>query len=391
MLGADPLLIEFVLVMLSALVVLFVFYWLKQPSVVAYIAAGVMVGPFGLSLISDAHFIEILGEFGVVLLLFFIGMEVSIDSLIKNWRVVILGTLMQIAGSVFFIGTLGFLFDWGLERSILLGFVISLSSTAVILRFLESRGMIQTQIGKDVIGVLVAQDLLIIPMLITITAISGEFSLSNMLLQVAGMVVLLGLFVFSRIKKIKIPTFDTLASDSDYKLFLSFVLCFGVALLSALFHLSVGMGAFIGGMIAANIENIHWIRDQLHSFKTLFIALFFMSVGLLINIPFVWENIIPISIMVAVVFLVNTFINALIFRWLRLSWKYSLYAGAILAQIGEFSFFLASVGFQLGTISTTGYQIAIAVIALSLLFSPLWIKLFERFEGRALLVGGSMT
>ena len=147
-----------------------------------------------------------------------------------------------------------------------------------------------------------------------------------------------------------------------------------------MFHLSLGMGAFIGGMMAAQIRNLDWLHDQLHGFKTLLIAVFFMSVGLLINVPFVWQNLLPILMIVALIFLANTFINALIFRLLRQSWRYSLYAGAILAQIGEFSFVLASVGLQIGAITTVGYQLAVAIIALSLVISPFWIRLFRRFE-----------
>ena len=381
MMETDPFLLQFVLVMFAALSVLVVFYWFKQPSVVAYIAAGVLVGPHVFGFIEESAMIETLGHFGIVLLLFFIGTQVSLKTLVKNWRIVVVGTLMQILFSVALMGILGYFLNWEPARIILFGFVISLSSTAVILRFLESRGLLEKRIGKDVVGVLLAQDLFVIPMLITLSAMDGSFSPISLVIQLMGMVAI-GIILFMVLsKRVHMPQlFERLATDNDYKLFLALLFCFGMALFTGFFQLSLAMGAFIGGIIAAELDTKHWMREQLHGFKTLFIALFFISIGLLIDLPFLWENLLPISIMVGLVFCANTFINALIFRWLRLSWRYSLYAGAILAQIGEFSFFLASVGLQIGAISTFGYQTSIAVIALSLLVSPLWIQLFGRFE-----------
>ena len=204
MLGTETFLFDFVLIMFVALLVLLVFYWFRQPSVVAYIAAGVVIGPHALGLIHESSLIETLGEFGVVLLLFFIGMEVSIESLIKNWRVVVLGTLAQITASVCLTGVLGLFLDWPFAQILLLGFVISLSSTAVILQFLETKNLIPTRLGKDVIGVLVAQDLLIIPMLIALSAMGGSFSVSTMLLQIVGAVVLIGLFMFLWVKQFRL-------------------------------------------------------------------------------------------------------------------------------------------------------------------------------------------
>jgi monovalent cation:H+ antiporter-2, CPA2 family len=376
----EPVLNEFFFIMLVALAGLLVFYWFKQPSAVAYIIAGIAIGPFGLHLISNTDLISVLGELGVILLLFFIGMQVPLKSLVENWRVVILGTILQIAASVGFMTLLGLFFDWPIARIVLLGFVISLSSTAVILKFLESRNLIHTKIGKDVIGILLAQDLLVIPMLITLSTLGGTFEISTLILQIAGMVLLGALLLIVVKRHFSLPKmFHTLASDDDYKLLFALVFCFGVGLVAGMFHLSIGMGAFIGGMLASNIKDLDWMRDELRGFKTLFLALFFISIGLLIDISFLIENYLLIFAMLGFVFLTNTFINAGVFIWLKCPWQYSIYIGAILAQLGEFSFVLASAGFQIGAISNFGYQATISIIALSLLVSPLWIGIFHKF------------
>lgn len=379
--GTEHLLTEFVLIMLVALFVLFIFYWIKQPSVVAYIVAGVVAGPFGFGIITDSNLIHTLGEFGVLMLLFFIGMEVSITSLLKNWKVVIFGTLFQIAGSVGAITLLGHFFGWEWERVVLLGFVTSLSSTAVILSYLQSKGMLETGVGNDVVGVLLAQDVMIIPMLITISAIGGSFDTKTLLWQTMGAILIgVSLFILLR-EKIKLPKliFGTPTSN-DHKLFIALVLCFGAALITSVFHLSLGLGAFVGGVIASNVINFGWVKDELGSFKTLFLALFFVSIGLLINIEFFTENWFFIVAILFSTLLINTFIDTLVFLWLRRPLRYALYAGALLAPLGEFSFFLASAGLQVGAIGEYAYQMAIMVIALSLILTPFWIRLFRNLS-----------
>lgn len=379
---ATNLLLEYVLIMFVALSVLFVFNWLRQPSVVAYIVAGMIVGPFGLHLISDAHMVELLGEFGVLMLLFFIGMEVSFVSLVKNWKVVIGGTILQIAGAILVMAALGHFLDWELSRIVLLGFVTSLGSTAVVLSYLEANNMLESKVGKDVVGVLLAQDILIAPMLIAISAFGGSFTLNSLVIQLVGAAVIgVGLYFFLRKEQIVLPRkiIKGQMRGNDHKLFIALIVCFGAALVTSIFSLPLGLGAFIGGVVVSNIKNLEWVRNELGSFKTLFIALFFVSIGMLIDITFFFQNTLLVLTVLVSVFTVNTFVNTSIFLSLGRSLKNSLYASTLLAPIGEFSFLLAAVGLQLGAIQFFTYQVVVIVIALSLIIGPLWHKLFTKF------------
>lgn len=144
--------------------------------------------------------------------------------------------------------------------------------------------------------------------------------------------------------------------------------------------MSLGLGAFVGGVIAANIHNLGWVKKDLQSFKTLFLALFFVSIGLLIDMNFLLENFMLVAFILLTVFTINTFVNTLIFIWLRRPWRYSLYVGALLAPLGEFSFLVAMAGLQVGAINHFGYQMSVIVIALSLILSPLWTWLFRNYE-----------
>lgn len=152
-------------------------------------------------------------------------------------------------------------------------------------------------------------------------------------------------------------------------------------MISGTFHLSTALGAFVGGILIGSTRDTSWFRDNLEPFRVLFLALFFVSVGLLIDLGFLADYWWQIGLLVLIVLVANTLVNAGILRMLGESVPDSLYAGAMLAQVGEFSFLLAAVGLKSNIISDFGYQLAVVVIAISLLLSPAWISLFHRLTG----------
>ncbi len=159
----------------------------KQPHVIAYLLVGVILGPSGLAVIADKDWVGQLGSIGVVLLLFFVGMEVSPKRLAANWKLPVIGTLLQIMVSVLFVAIMGYFLDWPFPRIVLLGFVISLSSTAVVIKLLQDWKELDTRIGQDVLGILLIQDLAIVPMMISIGLLGGaEFSPTVLILQLVG-------------------------------------------------------------------------------------------------------------------------------------------------------------------------------------------------------------
>lgn len=162
----DPILSVLVVLAIGIILFSFVFKLLKQPAVIAYILAGVFMGPFGLRIITDESLISDLGSFGLVLLLFFIGMEISLPKLIANWRVPVLGTLIQIVFGLGFVWIVGLFLNWPINHVIVFGFVISLSSSAIVINFLQDKAIINTHFGQNIIGILLVQDILVVPMLI---------------------------------------------------------------------------------------------------------------------------------------------------------------------------------------------------------------------------------
>jgi CPA2 family monovalent cation:H+ antiporter-2 len=182
------------------------------------------------------------------------------------------------------------------------------------------------------------------------------------------------LFVAKR-KNLHLPIGRWLKGDAELQVFAGGFVCFGLALATGLAGLSAALGAFVGGIVVGAAQEDEWIHDSLFPFHVFLLALFFVSVGMLIRLDFILEHAGIIGILLAAAVLTNTLVNMLIFRFLGRSWSNSLYGGATLSQIGEFSFVLAAVGLQSGLIENFGYQVTIAVIALSMLVSPAWIAL----------------
>jgi monovalent cation:H+ antiporter-2, CPA2 family len=378
-LAIDPLLPSVVGLVLIVLLISIVLRIFKQPHIVAYIIAGILIGPYGLGIISDEVTISRLGAIGVMLLLFFIGMEISLKKLVSKWRIATIGTLFQILISLAAVFLISLLTDWPFERIILLGFVISLSSTAVVLKILQDRKELNTKVGQNILSILLMQDIAIIPMLIIIGILGGKIiSKVELGLQIIGGIAIIILFAWLLIKgSIKLPFGKILKKDHEIQVFSALTLCFGFAVITALIGLSAALGAFIAGIIVSAAKETKWIHDSLHSFYIIFVALFFISIGMLIDVNFLIEHIKVILLLVIAVFLTNTFINALILKFFRNTWKESLYSGALLSQIGEFSFILAAVGFQSEIINQFAFQTTVIIIALTLLFSPFWIYLVK--------------
>lgn len=351
----------------------------RQPHVIAYVIAGVLLGHSGLGLIENGEPVERLGALGVTLLLFFVGMETQPTRLIRGWRVSVAGTLIQIVMCLVMSFAVGQVFGWPPERSLLLGFVISLSSTAVVLKLMESRAETGTQFGQDTIGVLIIQDIAAIGMIIALGFfIGGADALSPEALaaQITGAVLLIALILWvASGRAVKLPFASKIADAPELQVFGALTLCFGLGWLSGMLGLSTAIGAFAGGLIVGAAKATQWVSVSLAPFRTVFLGLFFVSIGLLLDLSFIADRALPIAVLVAIVLLSSMIFNTLIYRFAGYNWRQSAYAGALLAQPGEFSFVLTAIGATAGIITGSGYQMSLSVIAISLAISPLQVQL----------------
>ena len=227
----DPLIPLFAGVGLVVLMVGLTLKRFHQPYVIAYVLAGIMLGEYGLGVIADASVAARAGALGVLLLMFFVGMELPIKSLLANWRVPILGTVLQIGISVLCVWAIGIAFDWPLRRVVFLGFVISMSSTAVLLNVMRETGELDKPLGRDVAGITIAQDLAVIPMFIILGLLDGSKPvISELMMQIiGGGIVVFALIWVVRKEKINLPGARFIADDQEMQVFTALTICFGLA------------------------------------------------------------------------------------------------------------------------------------------------------------------
>ena len=377
----DPFMPTILAVLLVVFCLSFVLKRLGQSGPIASTIAGIVIGASGFGFLTNVELVSRIGSFGVILLLFYIGLEVKLKDLIDNWRLAVIGTFIQIFVSVLVVTGLGFFLDWSLSRSLLLGFVISLSSTALCLDYLQARNLLQSSVGRDVVTVLLSQDVAVVPMMIILGFLGAsqeKFGFGSVILQMSGGLILAVIcyLIFRHqdwlSQRLRIDLWDR-------ELQLYFALLFGLSLsvLTAFFGISSALGAFAAGLLIAIIGHEHAIREAIEPFKLVFVSLFFISVGLMVDLSFFWHNYMIILSLSILALLTNTLINALILRMLQRPWLEAWQAGAILAQIGEFSFVLAALGLSSGIIKVEAYYYAIATIACTMLLTPFWITMIR--------------
>lgn len=376
----DPVLLVLVSISVAIVLTALLCKVLRQPYVVAYIIVGIILGPQVLAIITDEDLITNLGSFGLVLLMFFIGMDVSLPKLIANWKIPIIGTFIQVIVSIGAIAAVGFLVAWEINQIIVLGFVISLSSSAIIINYMQTNGELESLVGKNLIGILLVQDVLVVPMLIIINYLSGSapsfFDLAKQIL--GGLLMVLLIFWVLRRKEIELPFGYIIRKDREIQVFIAFAFCFGFSIGTSYMGLSSALGAFVAGMLVASARETAWVSTNLIAFRTIFVALFFVSVGMLMDFGFILEHWGLVVLLVSLVFLTNNLINALIIRFLGEKWSDSFYIGAVLAQIGEFSFVLGATAYLGGLIDERMYKLVITTISISLILSPFWMALIKK-------------
>ncbi|CAM2010315.1 cation:proton antiporter [Acanthopleuribacter pedis] len=381
----DAAVIPFVTICFIVFTLGFLAKKMRAPIMVGYMIAGFVVGPSGLGIITDQVVPNQLGSFGVLLLLFFVGMELSIADFKSNLVKATVGTLLQIGLSIAFTFLIGFAFDWPWQRALVMGFVISLSSTAVVFRFLQNENMLQSKIGGAVGNILISQDFAVIAMLLCVQYLGPKQAGadSHAVLQLIGCILFCGvLFLILKKQHINLGIWRWVEQDKELQVFLALLLCFGIALIAGLFHLSAALGAFVGGIIVSAARETEWVSHRLETFQILLMAVFFAAVGMMLDVSVLREYWLTIGLLLLAVFLTNTFINTGILMVSGFNFRDSLFGGSLLSQIGEFSFVLAAISVQIGIISQITYQITLSVIAMSLFFSPIWVfvvtKLFPR-------------
>lgn len=359
---------------------------LNQPYFVAYIVAGLLLGPYGLQVFESADTVSVIGELGLLIQMFFIGMKMEIQTLVRNIRKPVVGVVVQLLLSFVFILVLGFYQGWNWKEILLFSFIISLSSSAIILEYLEKNNEINTSLGTLTSGILIMQDFLLVPMILVTNFIGHGKTGVNQILPLALSAIAITLFLrlaFSN-KDINFHFPEKLKDDHEAQVFVGLLLCFGFGLLTQVIHLSAAIGALMGGILIAKSNAMQWLDSKLVPFRVFFLSLFFLSIGLQINVGFMIRHAGLILLIVGIILIVNSAINAIVFRLLKESWRNSVYAGALLSQIGEFSLVICMVARSQGLLDDYWYQLTLTVISATMLMTAIWINIIRTFIYRQL-------
>ncbi len=376
-------LFEIALLAAGALILGLVLQRLRQPAIVGYIVAGVVLGPSGFDLFPNRGPIQTLAELGVLLLLFIIGMELSLRAFRRVLRLAVLGAGAQILLSTGAMLILARVFDHSVETAIVMGFVVALSSTAVAIKLLEDIGELRTAVGRTAIGVLIAQDLAIVPMLLIVDGLAGGtgIPLTGYIKLFAAVALLAGMIaLLTRRSRVGVPFARTLHGNVELAAITAMAYCFGAALISALLGLSPAYGAFLAGLWIGNSTARAPLLAAARPIQSVLLMVFFVSIGLLLDINFIWDNLAEVLSILLVATILKTIMNVAVLRVLREPWPRAWIVGVSIGQIGEFSFVLVAAGVAAGLVLDTAGRIAVSVIALSLMLSPLWLIFNRRLE-----------
>lgn len=359
---------------------------LRQPAIVGYLLTGMVLGRSVFGFVEDRENVEILAELGVLLLLYLIGMELNLKSFMRIWKTAIGGVFLQVAVSYVVVGLIALFLDWPWELTLLLAFSLSISSTAVAVKILEDIGELHQRTGNIAVGLLIAQDLAVVPMLLIVGSLSGEALNVPVLLLTLGLAVafLIGLILFlSRRERIHLPFLKAISGHADLTPLFGIVFCLGLAAISGLFGMSPAFGAFLAGLIIGNSQERKGIVEATQPIQSILLMIFFLSIGLLIDVTYIWQNIGLVLLMLLLVIVGKTAINIVILRVTGVDWRSAFIAGTALGQVGEFSFLLMATGSASGYVSRDISQLMITVIALSLMISPLWLLTARRAQSVA--------
>ncbi len=377
--GRVPLLDELAIVAAASVIVIVVLARIRLPTVAGLLVAGALIGPFGFRLIRSVHAIEVLAEVGVVLLLFTIGLEFSLERLRHIFRTIALGGALQVALTTVVVGAIASAFGQPVGRATFFGFVFALSSTAIVLRALAERQELDAPHGRFIVGTLIFQDLCVIPMVLIVPLLGASSQQGSAFAAVAIALAKAAAVVAATVlvARLLVPRLLRLVDASRSRevfLLAILTLCIGTAWLTSLAGLSLALGAFLGGMVVADTEFGHRAMGDILPLRDAFVSVFFVSLGMLFDVRVVLAAPVAVLVYLAGFLVVKGVIASVSAAVMRFPARVAWLAGVGLAQFGEFGFVLAKLGESAGVLGPTQARPLLAAGVVSMFLTPLAVR-----------------
>lgn len=367
---------------ISALVV-FALGKLRIPSVVGFLIAGVILGPHGFQFIKDVHEVELLAEIGVILLMFTIGLEFSLKNLMMLRSQVLGGGTIQVSVTVIAVAIMSFFcLNQNVNAAIFDGFLIALSSTAIVIKLLMDRAEINSPHGRASVGILLFQDLCVVPFMLLIPILAGNSgSLQDIAITMLKSLGVLGVVLIAARWAVPFILHEIVKTRSRELFIITIILlCIGTAFFTSKLGLSLALGAFLAGIVISESEYASQAIADIMPFKESFIGLFFISIGMLMDIDFLKGNLVTVIGTVISIIVLKTIISTSASILSGQPVRTSIIGGFYLSQIGEFSFVLAVAGKKVGLLEEYGYQIFLSASVITMLLTPFIISISPRIS-----------
>lgn len=362
---------------LSTLVNL-IFTKIRFPTIIGYLFTGIIAGPHALTLIESASEIELMAEIGIILLLFSIGLEFSLNHLLKIRKIVFWGGLLQLSTTTVIAMLVVRLYQLTWTTSVYIGLITALSSTAVVLKILQERSEITSNYGRTVLGILIFQDIILVPLLLFAPLIGGEsIDLSSQIVILLIKAVFIIGLVYAGNRWLMPQILHLIALTKNQELFFMsiLVICLSIALFTAELGMSLAFGAFLAGLMISESDYSHNVFGNIIPFKDIFASFFFVSIGMLLDLGFVMEHFIVVISTVILVILLKMLIGSFCAFVLGHTLKGTILVGIAISQVGEFSFILAELGLDYQIIPDFYFQLFLSVAILSMALTPFLVQI----------------
>ncbi|HMQ06798.1 MAG TPA: cation:proton antiporter [Saprospiraceae bacterium] len=384
-----PILREIVIVLGLAIVIILLFQRFKVPSILGFLLSGIIAGPYVLNLLRSHHEVEMLSEIGIILLLFLIGIEFSLKGLASIKKAVLVGGVTQVGLTILVTTVISIWVGLTLNEAIFLGFLFSLSSTAIVLKILQERGEVTSPHGKFSIALLIFQDIIVVAMMLFTPLLAGkEDNLMGAIAILLGKLVLV-VFMIYLLGRFGVPfVLGVVVKTKNRELFILTiaVICFGIAWMTSAVGLSLALGAFFAGLIISESDYSHQATANVLPFREIFISFFFISVGTLLDLYFFISHFIMIVLLTLGVMIAKMFIVWFTVWTFKYPMRTVLLTALALFQVGEFSLLLSGIGLQNDIIQDDVYQYFLSVAILSMALTPFIMGAAPRLSDRMLKV-----
>ncbi len=373
------------IILFIAVIVLLLFDKLKISPVIALFVTGIILGQF----ISSATTISTISELGVIVLLFIIGLEFSVEKFaaIKNYAII--GGLLQVLITTGIVTVLGVLFGLPINQAIFIGFFVSFSSTAIVMKLLQEKKQTSSIQGRVILGILIFQDLAVILVLL-LTPLLGGVSINmeslpiilSKLFIVSLVLIISGKWIIPKVLQIAAHT-----KNKDIFILSTLFICLGTTYATSVVGISPELGAFLAGLIISRTEFNHQTLGYVEPFQSVFLSLFLISIGLMLDLNFFIDNLLIILIMALLVLFIKILATGITIKILKLPMRIIITVAILLSQIGEFSFVLASKGLEYGLITNSMFSMCLAVTVITMSLTPFLQKAIPRIKRKTNDIG----